>query len=133
MHAWLHIFSQSACSIARDNQYDSHSVNQNKRKIFGFLTFCIFVWGKVIFSQMFVCPQGGQRPPGQRPPRQKPRGQRPLDWPPRTNTSPGQRTPGQSPHRQRPPWTGTPWTEIPMYSKQQAVRILLECILVITI
>ena len=72
--------------------------------------------GKVVFSQASVCPRGRgspwQRPPGQRPPGQIP------------------------PPRQRPPWTETPWKEILWtetlpHGKEWAVRILLECILVV--
>ena len=76
----------------------------------------------------------GQRPPGQRPPGDPL--ERPLD----------RDLLGQRPTEQRPPWTETPWTETPwretpldrdllgqrspLYGKERAVRILLECILV---
>ena len=91
------------------------------------------VWGKAIFSQAFVCPQGvhldrdppGQRlpwtenpwtetpwtetPPGQRPPEQRPTGQRPPGQrPPWTETPLDRDPPGQRPSGQRPPWTETP-------------------------
>ena len=74
-----------------------------------------------------------QRPPRQSPPRQRPLDRDPLDTnasgqrPPWTDTPPGQRPPG---HRR--PWTETPSDKDPPHRPppKQAVRILLECILV---
>ena len=103
------------------------------------------VWGKVIFSQGGGAPRTdtspGQippldrEPPGQKtPPDRDPWTENPLDREPS-----GQRPPSG----QKPPWTDTPldnppiWTETslnrdPPYGKERVVRILLECILVMS-
>ena len=73
--------------------------------------------GKVMFLHVSVILFTGGLCQGDPPPDRDPPGQRPpLPW---TETS--------------LPWTKTslPWTETPPYDNERAVRILLECILVL--
>ena len=93
----------------------------------------------------------GQRHPRQRPPGQRPPGQRPLDTDPQTETpwtetswteTPWTETSLDRDPLDRDPQTETSWTvwdpprqrpprqRPPLYGKEQAVRILLECMLV---
>ena len=79
--------------------------------------------GKVILSQVSVCPGGGVHPLGRHPPGKHPRadtppGRHPLGRHPRLGRHPpGQTPPADTPHP-------------PRWPLQQTVHILLECILV---